>query len=101
MTGQIAKGCLMFWYSCLPNTWNKFMLPTVGIVLMTIWTSEAVSLSRYSSLLVMTLGFLVSVFLPERGNSRERVEQYLHGDKTWIHCWCVSLPFEAAKGQKI
>lgn len=69
MTRQIAKGCL-FWYSCLLNTWNKFIILTV--VLMTSWAPEAVSLGRYSSTLGMTRGntayflCLASVSLPSK-----------------------------------
>lgn len=85
---------------------EKFIAPTVGIVLVTTRASQAVSLGRHSSLLVMTLGKtacslgLASVSLSQRRNSRRRrrVEQDLHGDETLVQGWCVSFPLEAAEG---
>lgn len=77
---------------------EKFIAPTVGIVLTTTWALETVSLVGHSSLLVMTPGknayslLLASVSLPQRGNSRKRMEHDLHGDETGLGLVCL-LPF--------
>ena len=83
---------------------EKFIAHPVqsDIVLMATWTLEAVSLGRYSSLLVMTLGkiayslCLASVSLPRR-DSRRRMEQDLCGNESQVQGWYISFPFEAAE----
>lgn len=77
-SGRRSHGCavLLRAVSCSGThsyrTHGTFIVPPVGTVLMTTWATEAVSLGRYSSLLVMTLGktayslCLASISLPQK-----------------------------------
>lgn len=77
-SGRCSHGCAIWLraVSCSGThsyrSHGTFIVPPVGIVLMTTWASEAVSLGRYSSLLVMTLGktayslYLASVSFPQK-----------------------------------